>query len=177
MKRSKTILKTALASVLLFIGMISQAQQIISITRNIDIPVDEEVLLSYISNLSNDLVWRAEVDSMVMVSSSKYGEGAIEYSSFGKNKTITPTFISKQTEKSIEFTTPNTAKYYLASIREVNTVEKGQARFKYTLVFDNNMTKEISPFRVPKFITRMMYGSRMNKYLKTLSNHLQNEID
>lgn len=150
------------------------AQQIITIERTIEIKVGHESVLDYVSDLLKDPVWRAEVDSMILIQSNKYGNGAIEYSSFGKkNKTVTPTFQTSKTGESITFETPDTAKYWLASIRTVERIDDHKTLLTYTLKFDNYMTKEISPFKIPKWITKMFYGNRMKKYLKVLKEELE----
>ena len=57
--------------------------------------------------------------------------------------------------------------------REVEPLDNGKSKFTYHLRFDNKMTKEISPFKIPKFITKMFYGKRMKKYLKVLKSELE----
>ncbi len=177
----KSLKKNQLRSLLkfAFIGICflnigyAHAQQIITITRSIEIDLPKEEILEYVSDLNKDHIWRDEVDSMLLITSEVYGNGAIEHSSFGKNKTITPTFVTQKTDHSITFETPDTVKYYLASIREVESLDNGKSTFTYHLRFDNTMTKEISPFKIPKFITKMFYGKRMKKYLKVLKSEIE----
>ncbi len=165
----KISFKFSLLILLITISSQLQAQKNVSITKTIDIPVSKDKLFNYISDLNNDVVWRAEVDSMVQITSPKYGKGFTEYSSFGKKRTITPTYVTENKNHKIVYTTPDTAKYYLQSIREVTTLENGESKFTYTLIFDNKMTRETAPFVIPKFLTKMFYGSTMKKYLKVLA--------
>lgn len=110
---------------------------------------------------------------MEIIYSPEYGSWSIEYSSFGDKNTITTTYITEQSDTKIVYTTPDTEPYFLESRRTVEDLWNGFSKIIYVLEYDNNMTQEISPVRVPKFLTKLWYWNTMASYLEVLKEELE----
>lgn len=151
----------------------ADSPQIITIERTIEIEAPQEDVFNYFSDLSNDPVWRAEVDVMEIIHSPEFGSWSIEYSSFGDKNTITTTYVTEQTDNKIVYTTPDSEPYFLESRRIVEDLGNGISKVIYILEYDNNMTQEISPVRIPKFLTKLWYWNTMATYLKVLKEELE----
>ena len=150
------------------------AQQLVRVEYSIIIKSDKAYLFDFVADVLNDHKWREQVDSMVIVDSEIYGKGATEYLRVNKKKqNITTTYITEQTDSSITFTTPDTDEYYFQARRTVLQMDDEQCLFTTLFEFDNNITKKVAPFRIPKWMTKLATKSTLKKEMKALKKLIE----
>jgi hypothetical protein len=147
----------------------------ISLLHAIEINTSAEKIFDFVSDLSNDVKWRPEVERMETKGERKIGTIVIEYIRIYKFfKIITPTEI-KVLDRPHKFTveTPASHPTWVECIRSIEKVGNDTVRFTVRLSFSLDNLKQVFPFTPPSFAVRWWYAPRMKKYLKNLKNRLE----
>ncbi|RVU85633.1 hypothetical protein EOL70_06685 [Leucothrix sargassi] len=140
----------------------------------IDVP--QSYLYDYVSDISKDPKWRAEVKRMDVQGDIKVGTLAVEYSDLfmGLKRVVTPaeiTILDKPTLFVCE--TPKDAKTWLMSRRELNAISETQTEIVYRLETEVPYTGILGSLYAQ--LTTYFYQPRLPKYLKMLKALVEEE--
>jgi len=152
---------------------------IIFTSDTINISTDYKTVFEYISNLENDRFWRKEINSTTMSSKPQTGVMATENSFLSKrvpNNVLILKCIELLENKHIVYQTLSDSKFYLKSVRKVESISENESKVTYTIEFDNSIVKHGLGIGLPKFIIDMVTKSDMKKYLKKLKAVLESQV-
>ncbi len=153
----------------------------IDISSTIIISTNYKKVFEYVSNYSNDVFWRKEINAVKINTESVEKNTLIIEDSFLSKKT--PNYISKL--KCIEFQkyeliiseTIFDNSFWAKNTRIVEVLPNGSTKLTYRVQFDINIVKHGLGFSLPKFIVNFYTKSTMNKYLSVLKNILEIKIN
>lgn len=167
-------MKTILLSLLVSFPAHSQVK-LVHISKSIVINRTIEEVFHHVKNTLNDDTWRTEVNSMEADGPFALGTTYIEDAHIGLQRNfITKTVLVNIVENDTAFyVTPKNAKYFLSSLRTVESIGEDQTKFTYTVEFDAMMSKETLMILLPHEVLAFSYGIIMGQYLKNLKDYLE----
>lgn len=147
----------------------------VAMTYKITIDKPREVVFDYIANLSNDPVWRSEVDRMdVQGPVEDLGTVAVECSTLfgGLKKTVTPTE-TKVFDRPVRvrFETVGDHPSWLESTRELRDLGPGRTEMTYRLSLDAPGDGLLG--KASAALIKALYQPRLPGYLRTLKTRLE----
>ncbi len=147
----------------------------VAMTKKITIDKPREVVFDYIADLSNDPVWRTEVDRMeVRGPVEALGAVAVEYSTLfgGLMKTVTPTE-TKVFDRPfrVRYETVDDHPSWLESYRELRELGPEQTEMTYRLSFD--VAPDGLRGRAYAALLKALYQPRLPGYLHALKTRLE----
>ena len=149
--------------------------KLVHISKSIVINKPISEVYNHVKNTLNDDTWRTEVNSMEADGDFVIGTTYTEDAHIGLKRN----FITKTTllelikDKRAFYKTASDAKYFLSSLREVESIEAFKTRFIYTVEFDYEMSKETLMVKLPVEVLTFSYGLIMNQYLNNLKDYLE----
>ncbi len=166
-------MKLLLISLLLSSPVYSQVK-LVHISKSIIINRPIQEVFELVKNTLNDDTWRTEVNSMEADGPFALGTTYTEDAHIGLQRNfITRTTLVKLIENKLAlYLTPEDAKYFLSSLREVISIDEENTKFTYTVEFDSEMSKETLMIHLPNEVLEFSYGLIMNQYLKNLKDYL-----
>ncbi|TAF31957.1 MAG: hypothetical protein EAZ67_11255 [Cytophagales bacterium] len=152
-------------------------RKLIKTTGKILVNQKAENVFDFFANPSNDNLWRTEINKSTLNGLLQLGVTISEYSYLSKkapNNLIELRCIHFDKNKLAIFETPNNAKFYIKSQRQVNAISDNTTEIIYTLDFDINLVKYALGFALPKFIISLKADSDLKKYVRQLKTKLEN---
>ncbi len=150
----------------------------ITLLQSIEIRASAEKVFDYISNLSNDPLWRPEVTKMDVQGELRSGTVIIEYITIYKFfHIVTPTVV-KVLDRPNKFVveTPPGHPTWVECIRTVSNTAPGDSIFTVQLSFSLNNLKQIFPIIPPALFVNMWYKPRMRGYMNNLKKILESTL-
>ncbi len=147
----------------------------IVLRESITIAASAEKICSYISDLSNDVHWRPEVEKMEVNGAAGVGQEVIEYITIYRFfRVVTPTVVKAlDFPNRFEVETPATHPTWVHCIRSMEPQENGDVLFTVQLSFSLDNLKQILPFIPPAWAVRMWYQPRIRRYLRRLKTIME----
>lgn len=142
----------------------------VSMRQSIEIKAAPEKIFDFISDLSNDVKWRPEVERMEASGSPKVGVQVIEYLRIYRYlKFVTPAVIRVMNRpQQFVVETPESHPSWVHCIRTVEQLDATTCLFTVQLSFSLDNLLQISPFIPPGFLVRAWYVPRIRHYLRKL---------
>jgi hypothetical protein len=147
----------------------------ISLYETIEIHAGPESIFDYVSNVSNDPVWRPEVEKMVQNGEMKPGAIIVEHIRIYRFfRIITPTEVRVHDRpNTFVVETPSDYPTWVQCIRKVKAIDATRSEFSVKLSFSLDNIRQISPFVPPGGIVRLWYKPRMRRYMKNVKRILE----
>ncbi|PIP88938.1 MAG: hypothetical protein COW01_05115 [Bdellovibrionales bacterium CG12_big_fil_rev_8_21_14_0_65_38_15] len=166
-------MKLLLISIMWIFPAFSQVN-LVRISKSIEIKRPIQEVFEHVKNTLNDDTWRTEVNTMEADGPFMIGTTYTEDAHIGlQTNFITKTTLISLIENKLAFyQTPENAKYFLSSLREVESLNDQKTKFTYTVEFDYEMSKETLRIKLPKEVLEFSYGLIMSQYLKNLKEYL-----
>ncbi len=148
----------------------------ILVTGFINISADHKTVFDYIANLSNDKFWRKEINSTTMNTKPQMNALATENSYLSKRvpdnmlHLICTEFVEN---KKVVYQTLPDSKFFLKSLRMVESVSENETKVTYTIAFDKCIVKHGLGFSLPTLIVELVAKHDMKKYLAALKALLE----
>ena len=150
----------------------------ILVTGFISISADHRTVFDYISNLSNDKFWRKEINSTTMNSKPQINALAAENSYLSKrvpdNMLLLVCSEFVENKKVVYQTLPD-SKFFLKSLRMVESVSENETKVTYTIAFDQRIVIHGLGFSLPTLLVQLVAKHDMKKYLAALKTLLENK--
>jgi hypothetical protein len=153
-------------------------KKLIKTTGTIFVYKKAESVFDFFANPSNDNLWRTEINKSTLNGTLQVGVTISEYSYLSKkapNNLIELDCVEYDKNKLAIFETPDKARFYMRSKREVKAISDNTAEIIYTLEFDKDLVKYALGFALPTFIISFKADSDINKYLRQLKTNLEND--
>ena len=147
----------------------------IVLRESITIAATAEKICSFISDLSNDVQWRPEVEKMEVSGAAGVGQEVIEYIRIYRFfRVVTPTVVKTYDfPHRFEVETPATHPTWVHCMRSMEPQENGYILFTVQLSFSLDNLKQILPFIPPAWAVRMWYRPRIRRYLRRLKTIME----
>lgn len=142
----------------------------------IDIDAPRDLTFDFVSDLSNDPLWRSEVDRMEVRGAIEVGTVAVEYSTLfmGLMKTVTPTVIATLERPHLcVFETPANAEPRLVSRRQLRSRGENRTEFVYRLETELRWGGVAGAMGAK--LLEALYRPRLPRYLNTLKTLVEAE--
>lgn len=142
----------------------------IVLRESITIAASAEKIFGYISDLSNDVQWRPEVEKMEVNGPPGLGQEVMEYITIYRFfHVVTPTVVKTyDVPYRFEVETPDTHPTWVYCIRTMEPQENGLVLFTVQLSFSLDNLEQILPFIPPAWAVRAWYQPRIRRYLRRL---------
>jgi hypothetical protein len=151
-------------------------QNILSLQACISINKNISHVFNFFANLSNDKLWRSEINESILNGSLQKGVEVAEYSNLSKkasNNLMELVCTAFEENKLAIFETKPNAPFYLKTERKVKSINEQETEVWYTLEFDTNIVKHAMGFGLPMFLIKWKANSDLKKYLKQLKSYLE----
>ncbi|WP_127714481.1 hypothetical protein [Halobacteriovorax sp. HLS] len=161
--------------VAVFSNQIFAVGKLATISKSILIESSHSDVFDIVKNTMNDYLWRSEVNHMS--SNGEFEIGTIytedAHIGFAKNFITRTQLVELKSEDYAFYITPKDSPYYLESLRQVKRIDHNRTLFTYTVKFEASMSKATIGISLPAKVLEKSYGVIMNKYLRSLRNHLE----
>ena len=166
---------TILSLCLLLLVTSTRANDLVEISKSIVINVHQEAVFDHVKDTTNDHTWRNEVNSMTADGDFEVGTRYTEDAHIGLQRNFITTTVLKELQdlQLAYYETPQDAKYFLSSSRNVERLNDRQTLFTYIVKFDPKMSKETLGQYYSIGFLKLSYGLIMNFYLNNLKNYLE----
>ncbi len=151
----------------------------IKISGSITILKDSKTVFDFISNLEHDKLWRKEVNYTNVSGGSILNSIATEDSFLSKrvpSHILNLQCIELVENKLVAYQTLPDSKFFLKSIRKVESVSQNETRVLYSIEFDKGIVKHGLGFALPDFIINLAAKADMKKYLSKLKSIMEISI-
>ncbi len=150
------------------------ARELAVIEKSIIIHRPHAEVFAHISNSLNDHTWRSEVNSMEADGPFGIGTTFTEDAHIGLNPHfITRTVLLELSDEHAYYQTPADARFYLSSLRRVESVSPYKCRVTYRVEFDVAMSEPTLGVKLPAQVLSPSYGVIINHYLRNLRAYLE----
>ncbi|QMU29505.1 SRPBCC family protein [Adhaeribacter radiodurans] len=153
------------------------ADNIIDLTATIKISKSPAKVFAYLSNYTNDSLWRKEINWVKLNTGTIAKETVITEESFLSRRV--PNYVSTlqctdiQNNRLITSETIPGNPFWAKNTRMVEPLPSNFTKVTYQLQFDRNIVKHGLGFNLPKFLVNFYTRSTMKKYLAVLKKNLE----
>jgi hypothetical protein len=136
-------------------------------------------VFAFVANLTNDALWRKEINETKMNGPAQLG--AIAHESSFLSKRVPANILELvctefNFNESIIYTTVPSSPFYLQSMRKVVVINEESCTFIYEITFDESIVKHGLGFGLPAFLIKMVAQADMKKYLSTLKGAIEKGV-
>lgn len=145
----------------------------------ITIEANHQFVFNYVADLRNDILWRREINWVLLADNFNVGAIAVECSFLSKR---VPKYIQElkcityAAYSEVIYQTLNENKYYLNTSRKVTKLTANTTEFSYQLIFDPSIACHGLGFKIPTFIISLVTRRTMRKYMKLLKARIEDEL-